>query len=239
MDSASLFDRFSLLLRVVLFTSVAAGAFGTSATADPVVIGITGGSASIERESIDEFNAHALLTGPQGFSVSGGAFGLFGAFGWEFAPPGLVVPFSGSVPLHGGSLTYLGVEYPFRSDSPPFGGGSVDVRGGSFTLPEIPPAEPLVIRRPVVMSGMVHVEDYSHEGPPGLLQFYLSGYGTATLEVGWIRDDDGAVYYLPRSMAVDFSPAPVPEPASVLLVVGGLGATWLQRSRRTRREGAR
>jgi hypothetical protein len=120
----------------------------------------------------------------------------------------------------------------------PFFSGVLMFGGDAFVLPEVDPAlialGEVTLRQPFSFSGSVTAYPARISGtfvPEPQISVDLIGSGTAHLRFGLDTLPSGATSYRYRDSSYEF--APVPEPASLMMVATGLGALWSRRRRRT------
>jgi hypothetical protein len=117
--------------------------------------------------------------------------------------------------------------------------GELRFDAGEVTVPPLPPANPDFIRLTTAFVFHGNVAGFTHNGwdqpldPAPVFDLALTGRGTATMSLG--RLENSGLWGRPEVHFVFEEQTPVPEPASVLLVCGGLGAVLARhRARRQR-----
>ena len=130
----------------------------------------------------------------------------------------IAAPFSGT--LNDGVRTH-----PFSFD---VGGGQLLLTAPAFVLP-VPAGNSARFETPFSLSGFFFNGD-----PENVVTFNVTGRGrvTGTFGVSNLDPDGGRPAYHLRQLEYDFSPDPVPEPATVGLLAAGMAATALRIRRR-------
>ena len=191
-----------------------------SAAADAITI--TGGSLQLNRD-----DGQLRLVGERGFSLTSSVStnsGIADAFDQCFGEcaPGtnlsLAARWSGN-DLHG-DLSFDGLTYHNIGGLLLGATASVSFTG-SVVLPPITAAP--VVTAPFLFSGTFAVPIIFGNDDFGLNSHTMTGLGTATLTPGAVEFDESL--WSVRSVRYDFSsPAPVPEPGTMLMVGLGTGA---------------
>ena len=225
------------MLRFVLqfmCVGIGLGLLGTSqALADPVTV--TGGHVTAQMSG-----GTFTLTG-NGFSLSGAPpFGYESGI-WECTPcrasDRLNLSLSSST---GGTFDDLPGEFDHVHYDATYLAGHLEFTAGAMTS-AILDAGQTSITMPFTFSGeLENYESYASRATNGSLPVFIAtftGSGIATAHFrGPFADPNGALFFADR-ITYDFAPdapAPVPEPASLLLV--GTGAAGLLARRRIRRK---
>lgn len=130
----------------------------------------------------------------------------------------IAAPFSGT--LNDGVRTH-----PFSFD---VGGGQLLLTAPGFVLP-VPAGNTARFETPFSLSGF-----FFNGEPENVTTFNVAGRGrvTGTFGVFSLDPDGGRPAYQLRQLHYDFSPDPVPEPATLGLVGAGIAATALRIRRR-------
>jgi PEP-CTERM motif len=213
-------------LRLAAFVSALA-LVSSPARADKVAL--TGGVVDLVVMS-NEVGGLVNVQGDRGFTFVGSMFGSLEAPAGNPLPPGTTVTLVGGAigsDLRG-TATFDGVTYPDV-------GGFDSTVGGSlqFTTTVMLPA---VLNAPATVTGPFAMElrlfGLDESGGP----ITFSGTGTARTSLGedlgfGMRPDGWLVTDIQANLS---SPAPVPEPATALLLGGGLAGVTLTRLRRRR-----
>jgi PEP-CTERM motif-containing protein len=198
-----------------------------SASADP--IRLTGGSVTL----VGQFTTANVvdIQGTQGFS---GEF-IPGNVGGEWVckpcgAPGDSISLDANVSSidGGGTVEFAGVSYTVDSaqlSSPGDAAVRLGPLAGRVILPPLSPSASLSLPFELARSFLV-----LNNGSPGLIEIPLIGKGTATLNV--VANRFGEPLWELSSLRYDF--APIPEPATVLLVGSGMFALAARRYRRRR-----
>jgi hypothetical protein len=231
MNLASCFSRVALAFRPSAF-AVAFFAFAAPAAADPILIGITGGSIDITLSPEDVFDAGIDLSGPD-FALRGSGSGTTGA-PCDPCPAGHTVSTDALIFPRFGSFTLQGVTFEF--DLFTSGGGELSLlSAGQFTLPQsatdVVTFNSLFVLDP---RSFIRSEDLA-PGVPGVM-LNLMGRGEVTLSMRPEPRSPGGIdtVYFFDSMRFEFgeTPTPIPEPTTLVLLGSGLTGVAIQRWRR-------
>jgi hypothetical protein len=206
----------STSLRLAICFAVAVQVTSTGAAADPVRV--TGGSLSFDTGNAPMFS---LSTSTGQLFVADGFRREWPATCFYQCAPGVAIPMSLGVSEHGDPLFFQadGVDL--------FPAMDLVISAPSVTLPEpgTPNANLETFLRPFTLTGrLAGYASADRTGTP-VFDLTLIGSGTATLRMGL---ENGRYDF--SSLDYDFDAAPVPEPATLLLV--GTGAALLWRRRR-------
>ena len=219
--------------RLAAITAAMVIAVATAAGADTITL--TGGGISYSSDGIESFN----LQGAD-FSASGGFTGNF-VTGFD---SGQLVSLSADNTVNGsfawGGASVNGTMVPA---SPVWFTGFLNVHGDPFVAPT--PATPppdngsvfASFTTPAVLDGALNgFGSPDHSGPP-LFSVTFTSPGTAAETFRELPNSDGTTTYFggPSGNGVfraeAASVSPTPEPASLLLVGGGLAAAFARRRR--------
>lgn len=213
--------RFAVAALVLATLVGRAGAAG----ADPIVITIISGSVSASDQD------------PVGFNLHAPSLSLAGGLEWTHLPlvdcspcsSGTIIDFDalldGPDELHRGPATISGTTH-----SEVFYDGRLAFAAGEVLVPP-PPGDFYFLTAPFTMTGrIVAFPDSTRSGTP-LLDVNVRGAGIATMELLHVpaTGDQFAI-----DISYDFQAAPIPEPATLLLVGAGLGGAVLRRRRSKR-----
>ena len=197
------------------------------ASADP--IRITGGSVTL----VGQFTTENVVAihGTQGFRaefIPGQVGGQ-----WVCKPcgaPGDAISLDAFVSTVDGvgTVEFAGMKYTVGAMNPSPGDAVVSLqpRGGPVILPSLNPRASLSVPFELGASSSLLLDN----GGPGLVEVQLIGSGTATLDV--IANQFGEPLWELSSLRYDF--APIPEPATVLLLGTGMFALAARRYGRRR-----
>jgi hypothetical protein len=206
------------------------------ARADSITIHIVSGSSAPEETiGIGSFE----LFGTGGFSFIGG-------FGFSnLGPPCCVLPgetqtiaqsaIGGDI---GGTVKYAGDTYTHIGNATSTNQAGLSFVSNSFVVPSAGrPFETITVIEPFTLTGFFHGRpgdgDELDGGGPATLLATLTGEGLARVSLTW----SGEGFWEAGLPHFDFtSPAPTPEPASLMLV--GLGAAGLWTFRRRKQQAA-
>jgi hypothetical protein len=220
----------SVFSATVLHTSIASG--------EPIPIRIGTGAVELNGGSVFS-GAQIDIGGTGGFKLSGSASDGSSVLTACQCFPGETVSLFGDVSALSGNVKYGGTTYDFGGGN----GGDLEFEGPSFILPRAAalPAE-FTFRTPFRMFKQASFS------PPlfPAVAFELEGSGIATLRaiVSPLDDEPGGQQYLLQSLRYEFgpTPAPVPEPGTMLLFGSGAVAAVVKlrggRERRSARNHA-
>jgi hypothetical protein len=114
--------------------------------------------------------------------------------------------------------------------------GELSFDAGEVTVPPLPPANPDFIRLTTAFVFHGNVAGFTHNGwdqpldPEPVFDLAFTGRGTATMSL--ISRENSGLWSSPEVHFAFEDQTPVPEPASVMLVCGGLGALLAHRRAR-------
>jgi hypothetical protein len=222
---ASRFRRAAFAYRSFLFAVAFLGC-SAAVQADPILIEITGGFITVTPEPFVQLEGEFDMRG-RDFDLRGSGAAVSGA-SCEPCPAGSLVSTTAAVFPHFGTFTYQGVRYEF--DLFTGGGGELSMSSpGLFTLPENA-TDLVTFRSPFVLDPSSFIMSLELPELPAV-RLGLTGAGEATLA---LRPEPsgsgGSTNYFLESLRFDFTtPEPIPEPATILLVGGGIAALWLRR----------
>lgn len=208
-------------LRVVAMAMLAAALFSAPVRADQIAL--TGGFVDMEVNQGGYSLGQIQLTGERGFTFFGHMAAGFGLPIGNPLPPGDTVTLRGSANGLdvGGTVTLDGVTYT--------GIGGLNSVSGALVEFVTTATLPSVLNAPatVLAPFMLNIVFY----PSGVQSHTLVGTGTARISL-----DEDIGFDVPSWTVTNIraevlgSPAPVPEPATLLLAASGLG--WIAKRRR-------
>jgi hypothetical protein len=202
---------------MVVLTIAACGR-PSNAAGDPIPITVTAGFMTMERVN-GGYHATFVLDGTGGFSLRGTGDGLR-RDACSTCFPGESFSHSATLFAGFGTFTFAGQYHDLNIEG---SGGPIEADSPlQFTLPEVADL-PLRLRAPFSLAGTVTIADWMfRDGSRGPQIFQLSGGG-------WARS-----VFVPQGDAHSLQQLQygvVPEPATVLLVGGGLAGLLARRHR--------
>jgi hypothetical protein len=208
-------------MRLALQTAAVVGAvllFAQPAHGEEIAV--TDGFVDVAVFSGGDTGGAVQLLGDRGFTFSGNAIGFFFAPVGTPLPPGTLLTLQSSeLNLHG-TATLDGVTY---ADV----GGLDAPTSASLRLATSPALLPSVLSAPAAITAPFML-DFTFFN--GLATQGLSGSGTATI---FLSEDRGfgVPSWRVTGVRAELSEAPVPEPATLILLGSGLGCVAIQRRR--------